>query len=347
MKKKLYLTAFAVLLCSIAGAQEITTAMVELRGDAVYNGIGGTTVNDNTGFKGSFFNVLLKGTITDKLSFDIRQRVNRSNPDGTFFNATDKALLHFDPNEKWRLSFGKRAFAVGGFDFDTLPINLFYTSQYCIDLACFQWGISAAYFFNDRNDQIEFEMVQSPFRTLATSTNIYSYSTRWIGTHGPFDFIHSINLIETNPGKFINWIILGHRFNLDKWVIEADVINRSSLAGENSSEWFFKNMSLIGKIKYRPVENLVLSIKGSYDFNKCTPEYDYDYLVCPGTSCGRLGFIGEYFPLKDDRLRLHFVLYRDWGTNTCTLGGVTDKMIYVAAGATWRINFLKLYGKNH
>jgi len=352
MKNRLFLTAIAALICSLASAQGLTTALIELRGDAVYNGIDGKTVTDNTGFQGSFFNVLLQGNINDKLSFDVRHRVNRTSFNKNFFDATDKALLHYAPNEKWRFSVGKRAYAVGGFDFDTTPINLFYTSQYCIDLPCFQWGVSAAYYFNQRKDRIELEMIQSPFRAYhfdeATSNNLYGYSTRWIGSHGCVDFIHSLNFFETNPGKFIGWIILGHRFNLGKWVIEADAINRSSLANGNSSEWFFKNMSFIGKVKYSPIDNLTLSVKGSYDFNN-TQKTDYDYLVCPGTSCGRIGFITEYFPLKDDdRLRLHALIYGDWGKNTCPLGGVTDKMIYIAAGITWRIDFLKLHSlKQH
>lgn len=327
---------------------ELSKASVELRSEYIYNSIDGETVDETTGFKGTFFNVCLAGRLGDKWGFDIRHRVNKSSLDKNFFDATDKALIYYTPSDQWKFQIGKHSIGVGGFDYDTAPIDLYYTGQYCIDLPCFEWGVSLDYSLKNQKDVFHLEMVQSPYRYFYDKKNVYGYSFKYTGTHGIVDFIHSVNFFETQPGDFLNMIILGHRLNLGRWCLEADFLNKASLNG-SSSQWFFKNVSFVGKLKFAPNTHWLMSCKWSYDVsdvtaNTSTSFVDYDYLVPSGTECGRVGGIVEYWPLKGvrrDAVRLHALAYWDFGDNTCALGGCTDKQFYLSVGATMRIDFTR------
>lgn len=338
----------------VSDAFTLTKASIELRADYIYNGIDGVTNDDATGFKGTFFNVCLAGDISDHWSFDIRHRVAKPAKDGNFFDGTDKLKLIYKPTKDWAIAVGKHSIAVGGYDYDTAPIDLYYTGQYCIDLPCFQWGANVAYTLPKGNDKFELEMTQSPFRLMYSKKNTYGYSFRYTGNHGIINAIHSLHFFETEPGKFLNMIVLGHQLDFGKWVIEADVLSKSSLNG-NSSELFFKNISLVGKVKYMPNEHWCISTKCAYDVNKCaantpTSFTDYDYLVTPGTDAGRVGGIVEYYPLKGKRhndIRIHGLAYYDIGNTTCEIGGMTDKQLFVSVGATWRLNFLNMRFKKN
>lgn len=326
-------------------AQKITKASVELRGDYIHNRVNGETVDDNTGFKGTFFNICLAGKINEHWGFNIRHRVNKASLDKNFFNGTDKALMYYMPTNQWKIQIGKHSIGVGGFDYDTPPIDLYYTGQYCIDLSCFEWGISAEYTLKNQRDVFHLEMVQSPYRYYHSKNNVYGYSLKYTGTHGFVNMIHSINLFETEPGRFLNMVVIGHKINWRRWSFEADFINKASLNG-NVSDYFLKNISLISKLKYRPNGHLLLSTKCSYDMNKAeanTTAYyvDYDYLVPSGTECGRVGGIIEYWPLsrsKRDLVRLHAIAYRDFGNNACEIGGCGDKQFFLSLGLTMRID---------
>lgn len=50
----------------------------------------------------------------------------------------------------------------------------------------------------------------------------------WNGSHGFFDAIYSVNMMEYLPGRFINYISLGNKFTFDKVALELDVMNRAS-----------------------------------------------------------------------------------------------------------------------
>lgn len=345
-------TRFIMLLAiSLVGksvcAQEITKASVELRSEYSYNSIDGETIDENTRFQGAFFNVCLAGKVSEQWGFDIRHRVNKASLDKNFFDATDKALIYYVPSDQWKLQIGKHSIGVGGFDYDTAPIDLYYTGQYCIDLPCFEWGFSVDYSLKNQKDVFHLEMVQSPYRYFYSKKNVYGYSLKYTGTHGMVDVIHSINFFETEPGKFLNMFVLGHRLNLGQWCLEADFLNKTSLNDYQLT--FFKNISIVGKLKYSLNPNWLLSCKWSYDVNHGdantpTSFEDFDYLVSPGTECSRVGGIVEYWPLtgkRKDAVRLHALAYWDSGKNTCKLGGCTDKQFYLSIGATMRIDFAR------
>ena len=75
------------------------------------------------GFAGKYLVVALDGTIGNKFSYHLRQRLNAPNISfaNTFFQGTDWAYLnwYFTPN--FFLSAGKQVVAIGGWEYDTNP----------------------------------------------------------------------------------------------------------------------------------------------------------------------------------------------------------------------------------
>ena len=109
MKSKVFLFVVLFIVGRSVSAQEITKASVELRADYIYYGIDGKTIDEKTGFQGTFFNVCLAGKVSEHFGFDIRHRVNKVSLDKNFFNGTDKALMFYMPTEQWKFQVGKHS----------------------------------------------------------------------------------------------------------------------------------------------------------------------------------------------------------------------------------------------
>lgn len=99
----------------------------------------------------------------------------------------------------------------------------------------------------------------------------------WNGSHGFFDAIYSVNMMEYLPGRFINYISLGNKFTFDKVALELDVMNRAS----SHQTFFLKDMSVIADLAYSPNGNWKVFGKFSYDVNKSGT--DADLYVLNGT----------------------------------------------------------------
>lgn len=64
--------------------------------------------------------------------------------------------------------------------------------------------------------------------SVLTADDMYAYNLMWIGAHGWFNTIYSVNMIEYQPDKFINYIALGHRLEFGKTALELDFMNRAA-----------------------------------------------------------------------------------------------------------------------
>ena len=350
MKKGLIVFCALFLTISAVNSQKITRANLELRSSYHINGIDKEINNETSGFKGNYYQFLLSGDITDKLHFDFRQKFNKYSSSSSFFDATDKALLIYNPTDFIDIKIGKRPLSIGGCDYGIIPIDLYFTGQYCDLLTIYQWGVSTSYTTKSKNDTFLFELTQSPFWTYSSNPNIYAYTGYWEGHHGMLDILHSVHLFGTETGKYINWIMLGHRFNLGKITTEFDYLNKYSMSGkeqESNNKFFFNNYSLVGKVIYNPTENMSFAIKYCYDVNNSKyeslqqmNEENCDYHVLPGTEINRFGGIIEYYPLKDkmkSTLRFHLAAYQDWGTNTNPDATVIDKQFFITTGMTLKL----------
>ncbi|MBR4312420.1 MAG: porin, partial [Bacteroidaceae bacterium] len=232
MKK--HLAAFcgimAFFLCThVATAQEESTVnlRMEARGDLQYENFDGHKMDGSTGFRGKQFNLRLDGNITEAWSYSYRQRMGKPNGDASYFDAVDWINLTYTTGA-WAFSGGKQVVAVGGYEYDRAPLNFYFGSEFWNNMACYQWGVSASYNLGtDNNDVLKFQVAQSSFRSVNPS--MLSYNLMWTGSYGCLDILHSVNMLEYLPGKFVSFIALGHQFHFDYFTLQLDWMNRADV----------------------------------------------------------------------------------------------------------------------
>ena len=330
-----------MMLCALSvSAQEgriVDRFTIEGRGDYVRDYVDGNTRQDMSGFKGKFFNLLLDGTITDRLTYSIRHRFNRLPEGENFFKATDWFFIDYRPNDHWTLSGGKQVIDIGGWEYDYAPINHYFCSEFWNQTACYAWGISAAWHPSE-TDMLRFQICESPVRQLAAyrDKDLYTYNLMWYGYHGLWSSKWSANLVEWENGHYISYLALGNEFRFCPEVsLELDYMNRAT----SSHTFFFRDCSVMGQLNYQPSPYLKFFAKATYDVNRT--DSPADYTVMPGTELTRVGVGTEYYPLGDKRLRLHANYCYSMGTNTNPDAVMHDKHSVVDMGLTWRLNIVK------
>ena len=186
---------------------------MESRGDYQYENIDGNPMDAANGFRGKQLNLRLNGTINDSWSYVYRQRMGKPNADASYFDAVDHINLTYTTGA-WAFTGGKQTVAVGGYEYDRAPIDFYFGSEYWYNMACYQWGVNAKYNFgNESNDALTLQVVQSPFRT-ALNPDMYSYNLMWTCSYGWVDYLHSVNLLEYQPGKYVGFLALGYQFHM-------------------------------------------------------------------------------------------------------------------------------------
>ena len=318
----------------VATAQESSRVnfRVEARGDFQYEDIAGNTVAGNTGFRGKQLNLRLDGNINEAWSYSYRQRMGKANGDASYFDAVDWINLTYTTGA-WAFSGGKQVVAVGGYEYDRAPIDFYFGSEYWNNMACYQWGVSATYKLGtESNDALKLQVAQSSFRS-ADNPNMYSYNLMWTGSYGWLDILHSVNMLEYLPGKFVNFIALGHQFYMGDFALQFDWMNRADMEHFN-----FKDFSVIADLAWSASEKLDVLAKASYDVNK---DNFADFCVLPGTELTRVGAGVEYFPIEGSRdVRLHGTYSYAWGKNGNPGGTVRDDHSFVSLGVTWKMGIL-------
>ena len=83
--------------------------------------------DDKTGFLGDYLNFRIDGQIVSGLTFSYRQRFNKTTTKN-FFDATDWMHLDWKATPKLTLSAGKQVVAIGGYEYDRAPIDVYYSS---------------------------------------------------------------------------------------------------------------------------------------------------------------------------------------------------------------------------
>lgn len=335
--KRLYtiLLAMTALLCggrAIAQENNHVNLRLEARGDYQYDNIAGNTESANSGFRGKHLNLRLNGNITDAWSYTYRQRMGKPNNDASYFDAVDHLNLTYTKGA-WAFTGGKQTVAVGGYEYDRAPIDFYFGSEYWSNMGCYQWGVSASYTFGDEaNDILRLQIAQSPFRNV--SPDLYGLNLMWIGSHGWIDILHSVNVMEYQPGKFVNFIALGHQIYMGDFKLQFDWMNRADMEHFN-----FKDFSIIAELSWAATDKLNIFGKYSTDVNK---DNLADYCIYAGTELTSVGGGVEYFPIKDSRdVRLHANYSYTWGSNGNQNGTLHDEQSFVSLGVTWKMNIIK------
>lgn len=297
------------------------------------------TEDSETGFKGKYLMWRMDGQIVKGLTYSWRQRFNKGVTNNSFFENTDWLYVNY-ANKGWNFAAGKQVVAIGGWEYDRAPYDLYGCSVFWNNVPCFQFGASAGYDVT-ANDRLTFQVSQSPFHS-AGNNNMYAYNLMWNGHHGCFDAIYSANLVEYAKDKYISYIALGSKFTFGKCYVELDLMNRAA----SHQTYFGKDYSIIGEFAYNPTSRFKLHVKGTYDTNKT--ETTADALVSRGTDLKMIGGGVEYYPLLKDRtaLRLHANVYYSWGDNNNTYDLMQNKTTFASVGVTWNMNLLNIKKKH-
>lgn len=307
--KKVFLFAFLALACCLQlGAQNnnqvtINTLRLDTRVDFTYDYFNSDSINH--GLAGKYLNIAIDGNITDRFSYHLRQRINSPNSGfaNTFFQGTDWAYLNWHLNDKFYLSAGKQVVAIGGWEYDTAPIDIYYGTDFWNHVCCYEMGLSLNY--KDDNNWVTFQCSNSPFITKALQ-GIYSYNLQWVGNIGIFKPSYSLNMIEYEKGKYINYISLGNKLQFDGVEMYLDIQNRASFEQEH---FFGTDFTAIFGIGIDIGTKWIVFTKAGYDRNNAQVQFTnnpYDLWVEPGRKSDfeSIGF--EYYPLGTRNVRLHF-----------------------------------------
>lgn len=310
----------------------------EVRVDYQHDSNDGETVKDNTGFEGKYINIQLSGNITPQLSYSWRQRLNKNHNDGSFFDATDWVYISYDFG-RWKAAGGKQVVSIGGWEYDRAPIDLYSCSVFWNNIPCYQIGGSASYSLAP-DHTLTGQVCQSPFFTKE-NRNMYAYNLMWQGRMGLFSTLWSANLLEYAENRYISYIALGNRFDLGRFTVELDLMNRAS----SHQTFLFKDCSVMGEVKYRPSDMVTLHAKATYDVNHSGNLSDVT--VQNGTELTMAGAGIEVTPLRkhNHNLRLHANCYYSWGRNANSADVMQDKTFMVDLGVKWHIDLFSLKRK--
>ena len=273
----------------------------------------------------------MDGELAEGLTYSYRQRINKPTYVQSLFDATDWIQLTYTKGP-WSFSGGKQVLAVGGYEYDRAPIDLYFCSEYWYNFACFQFGVSGSYLFSTGKDKLTFQITESPFRREVlnpSNDNLLAYNLMLNENYEIFKGISSVNLLEYAPGKYICYVALGTRFELGKYAIEVDVMDK--YCNSNNS------YSLIGNFIYPATDNINIFAKFAYDYNDSVAE---DICVPMGTDIFRIGAGVEYFPLKENKdFRLHLNFCYTDGKSTLA-NALRPQQTIIDAGLTWKMNLL-------
>lgn len=297
-----------------------------------------TPDDSETGFKGKYLMFRADGEIIPGLTYSWRQRLNKMHSDQSFFDATDWIYLNYAV-DRWNFQAGKEIIAIGGWEYDRPPFDLFGGSVFWNNIPCYSLGVSAGYNLT-ASDRLTAQVTQSPFFTKE-NRNMYSYNLMWTGHHGCFDALYSANLVEYTKGHFINYIALGNRFTFGKCTVELDLMNRAS----SHQTFFFKDCSVMGEFSYSPTSRWKIHGKVTYDVNHSGT--DADFTVLDGTELTMAGAGVEFYPLVKKRtsLRLHAAAYYSWGKNANAGDLMQNNTVFANVGLTWDMNLLNIKRK--
>ena len=297
------------------------------------------TASTLSSFDGKFLNIILEGEINKKFSYNYRQRlIIDSKPNyQSFFNAIDWLYLSYKINNNFSVSGGKQVVAIGGYEYDAAPIDVYFWSEFWNNVTCYQIGTTVNYKTTNEKHNIGFQFANSPF-TTQTLQGIYAYNLIWNGDFKGFKTIYSLNRIEYEQGHYINYISLGNKFTVKNFSAEVDFMDRFS---ELQDHWL-SDYSVIGHLKYALKSKVALFVKAGYDVNNAQNTTDflvYDRYVKPGTEYFFYGAGIEYFPIKNSKdLRMHAV----WASNN-------DQLQYhtLNVGVRWQMKILEKQLKNN
>ena len=288
----------------------LQTLYAETRMAAERQWYGGAADHDASGFRGQYLNLRIDGRLSTGLTFSYRQRFNKLT-DRTFFDATDWLHLDWQATGHLRLGAGKQVVAIGGYEYDRAPIDLYYCSEFWGNIACYQLGVSATLIASD-HDQWLLQCCNSPFR-LTAGNDTYAWNLLWQGSHGCLETLWSANLLEYEQGHWISYVALGNKLHFgQRCHLELDLMNRAAA----HQAWLGRDVSVMAELSCQPTPAMRCYGKYTYDVNRSGTASDL--LVLDGTELhgASLGIEWRAWEGRGcTEVRLFGATAYSWGTN--------------------------------
>lgn len=360
MKKVLrvfLVTMVVTLFSNIASAQEekkVTIDKLSIEGRADFDYFEYNENNNpysESGFDGKYLNFEIKGSFLNDFSYRLRQRFDMADK----CSKTDIMTLTYQGHKNFSITAGKMALAVGGWEYDLAPIDVYFASQFWHKFNCYDVGAQVAFHSNDKNHDIILQVTNSTFYENDEYNKFegkYAYNLIWYGRMDWFKTSYSFNMMEQEKHHYINYIALGNMFDFGRLDFFIDFMNRGYFY---QKDFFLGDFTLIGEVKYAFTDKFTLMAKGGYDKNKhkyiddsnpASPiQLDYDMTVMPGVEYTFAGLGFESYPYKGNQnIRVHgFVALNDLNEPADDMlnPNSSDLSLQVNLGLTWRINFAK------
>lgn len=320
---------------------------------------------DSYGFRGRYFNLRVGGDLNEHFSYYFHQRIIATPGAVSMFDNTDFLYLNYKATDHWSFRLGKDALLVGSYEYDALPIDVYFNTYYWNEISCFQLAASATYTFAEGRQRLAFQVANSPYVfTLVSQPATYeseykksllSYNLFWKGDFGHFHTLYSVNMFERQRGYFMNVIGLGHKLIYDDWDIYLDFLHHSL----GIDDWG-KNFCFVSCANYKVLPWLNLFAKGGYETNHSPYEHPYavyaatglvnDVLSRPETDTYFYGLGVEIVPNICKDVRLHgFFCQRheshpDLNNPSATL---QNNELTVNVGVTWFMDVRRLISQRH
>ena len=248
-------------------------------------------------------NLYVNAQLSPALSFHWRVRFSKWYGGQSVINSSDFLYLKWQPFEHLRFKAGRDCLYIGGYEYEQGPIDIFYTSEFCNNVAPYKFTATVDYV--GENDTFGLQVGETPFGKKGVLL-----SAMWTGHHGFFDSIWSLNAGENLDGGWSALIGLGNKFSItENLTFFLDCTDRLHSG-------LLKDFTIVPKLTYRPFSWLRTRLEGSIDYNdsgisnfRTTPSDICQYFcsIPDGYRCINGGIQLEFFPFQSfgDDLRLH------------------------------------------
>ena len=305
---------------------------------------------DAAGFGGDGFYLYIDGKLSKHFSYSLCQRLfSAHGEDDSVFDNTDWLTLSYHLGD-FTFTAGKDSMLIGSFEFDADDIDSYFdlNSMFYNSLSTYQWGASAMWTNNAETTSLAFQVATSPFSWEPGEDNLYSYNLAWYGAWDMYESKWSVNFMEYAPGEYMKMLALGNMFYVGDFSFMLDYMVRMA----NWKDALDSDYTLLFQPSYKynnmlrvfakvGVEKMVDSVPYDLSGEYLTPDerieanLENKYVMPAYITAGReylfYGAGVEYFPLKDDRLRIHAM----WTSNNYT------KRHLFNVGLTWNLNLTK------
>lgn len=327
MKKACILSIAIMMLPSILAAKVVDSLYFDARGSfnqEIHNG------KYTPRFMADHLNFNIYGHISDNITYRVRQRLHVWGDAENPFKATDWLCVNWQATPKLKLYAGKTAALIGGYEYDSPAIDVYFYSRFCSGLdQGYVFGVNMDYRFLP-DQSVIVQIGNSPLSNGFKKE--LAYNLAWGGQFAKWwKTIWSVNFIEDRYGGMVSYLALGNHFKFGNVAVDIDFFNR---AGIGQDDPLFTDYSIIGKIIWS-IHNWNLCAKFGYETNKAhnVNSYGqaYDRVILLGTESVYGGCGVEFFPLHNDRLRLHAIYFADTFSNVHN----------IQLGMTWRFRVIK------